>query len=310
MECEWTGDNELTFHMARLQGVLEVDDSAEPGLCNHRLKELIHRPTGTRVSTEGCKRAQPRFGLSLFRALARDAYLTEPRATPVEVERLDAGARLIWHPTLSHRCKVSLEVSFREPCAVDLDLHVEAHAHYRDYELLLSDYLAPGFRAGAYVTHNLHGGDEWEQIPVEDDPAFHGMYNFFPRDERSGHILTDGRGQRGRWHWRVAVGRYYARPMVFSSKGPVDALLMGRRDDVGAVGSTYSGDEERDGVADHRAIYLSLFGNDVHPGQGLRTQARLVVDGLQADPARHMALLEEFNEEVLDRGRRFEVAPR
>jgi hypothetical protein len=186
---------------------------------------------------------------------------------------------------------------------------VEAYAHYPDYELLLSNYLAPGFRGGAYVAEHLHGGGRAQQISFADHPAFHGMYNFFPRDERAGHILTDGRGQRGRWHWRVAVGRYYARPLVFSTRDDVDVVLMGRGEDVNAVGATYSGDEEHDGVADHRAIYLSLFGRDVHPGQGLRTRARLVVDDLAGNADRHAGLQEEFHEEIGDLPRDFEVAP-
>ena len=55
------------------------------------------------------------------------------------------------------------------------------------------------------------------------------------------------------------------------SSGPVDALLMGRTEDVQAVGLTYAGDEANDGVAGHRSQYLSLFGRDLHPGEGWRT---------------------------------------
>jgi hypothetical protein len=307
MGSRWDGQNwELRFETARLRGILVADGSGKPTLCNHRLRELAHKPSGTRVSTEAARGAMPQFGYSLFRVLARDAYLTELRATPPCVSPVENGVQLVWDPTLRHRAKVCAEFAIREPNALDLDLRVEGYAYYPDYEVLLSMYVAPGFAGGAYVRGR---GGAAEQIRVADHPAFHGMYNFFPRDERAAHVLTDGRGQRGRWYWRVAVGRLYAKPMAFSSNGQVDVALLGRGEDVQAVGVTYAGDEARDGVADHRGLYLSLFGRDLHPGEGWRTQTRLVVDDLGADAARHLALHDEFAGAVAGLPRTFEVAP-
>ena len=310
MKCQWDQANqELQFEAERISGALVADSSGAPTLCNHRLRQLVHRPSGLCASTESARGAMPQFGLSLFRVLARGAYLTELRATRPEVTPLDNGVRMVWPPSLRHQARVEAAWTVMEPNAVQLDLRVEGYAFYSDYEVLLSDYLAPGFVSGAYVRAGDLGKADPVQIRLPDHPAFHGMYNFFPRDERAGHLLTDGRGQRGRWYWRVAVGRLYGLPLGFYSSGDVDVLLMGRPEDVNAVGATYAGDEARDGVADHRGLYLSLFGRDLHPGQAWRTQARLVLDDFGGDAARHGQAYQFFLRDVQGIERTFQIVP-
>jgi hypothetical protein len=188
---------------------------------------------------------------------------------------------------------------------VDIEVQVTGRTHYPDYEVLLAAYFASGFKPGAYVS-SLGGP---QQIRPVHHPVFDGMYLFFPRDEESARLHTDGRGRRGRWPWRMLPARCYAHPVGFYSDGSTDALLMGRREDVFSVGMAYAGDEAGDAVAGHRSLYLSLFGRDLHPGEGWQTQARLVVDDLGADPARHLAEWERFQQDVSGLDTRFQVEP-
>ena len=123
-------------------------------------------------------------------------------------------------------------------------------------------------------------------------------------------MLTDGRGQSGRYYWRQAISRSYARPVIFSTRGAVDAVVLGRPEDVQALGASYAGDEERDGVAAHRSLYVSLFGRDLHPGHGWRTQVRLVVDDFGGREEVHMQLYEEFLAEVSSTERMFHTNPK
>lgn len=298
MKTEWQPErSELLFETEQLTGVLVADGSGQPTLCNHRLRALRHKPTGTLVSPDTAKGAMPQFGLSLFRAYARDAWLTELRATCPVVTPVEHGVQLVWAATIRLQAKIALTFTIREPNIVDADLRVEGYAYYPDFELLIANYLAPGFTSGVYLP---------EQIRVTDHPVFHGMYNFFPRDEHAAHVLTDGRGQRGRWYWHTAIGRPYKLPVAFFSNGTVDALLLGRPEDVQAVGVTYTG---TDGVGEHRGQYLSLFGRDLHPGEGWRTQFRLVVDEFGADAERHRQEYEKFRESVVAVPTRFELTP-
>lgn len=308
MTWQWN-NNEMAFETERLEGILVAQPEAPNKLSNHRLRALVHKPTGTLVTTDNARGAQPQFGFSLFRVYARNACLTELRATTAQVEPLENGVRMTWQPTLRHQATVTAEFCIRESNAIDLDIRVDGHAHYTDYEILLSNYAAPGFRNGVYVQRNYHGDATPEQIRVDDHPAFHNMYNFFPRDQRAAAILTDGRGQRGRWYWQTAIGREYALPMCFFSDETVDVLMMGRPEDVSAVGVSYNGNEEHDGTADHRGMYLTLFGRDLHAGEGWQTQARLVIDDMETDPVAHQAAYKGFLADVAGRPRVHQVDP-
>ena len=97
--------------------------------------------------------------------------------------------------------------------------------------------------------------------------------------------------------------------MCFFSNQAVDVVMMARPEDVSAVGVTYAGDEEHDQTADHRGMYLTVFGRHLHPGQGWRTRARLGVDDLEASASAHRQLYDSFLAETESISRRFEVAP-
>jgi hypothetical protein len=134
------------------------------------------------------------------------------------------------------------------------------------------------------------------------------MYNFFPRDERAANVLTDGRGQRGRWYWRTAIGRRYAFPLVFAGNDAATQVLIGLPDDVNAVGLTYKGDDESDRVAGHHSMYLSLFGRNLHPGEAWRTKVRYVVTAL-SDGSDHRELFDSFAGSCTDMQRSFQIVP-
>lgn len=308
MKCKWNkASKKFQFQSEIIKGEIAIVEGKT--LCNHRLANTIHIPTNTRVTTEDAKGAMPQFGLSLFRVLARSAYLTELRATQMSVIPRDDGIELVWEPTIRHQAKISAIFVPKEPNIIDLEINVEGYAHYQDYEILLSNYVAPGFTSGIYIRKDDFHNPEAEKIEPKDNLVYHGMFNFFPRDERAANILNDGRGQRGRWYWRVACGRLYAYPMNFFSNDTVDILMMGRREDVSAVGVTYAGDESTDGVADHRSQYISLFGKDLHPGEGWRTNVRLVIDAFAKDSSKHFLQFTAFEEYVKTAKRQFEIEP-
>ena len=310
MKCRWDDSaSRLIFESDVISGEFIVDAANEKTLCNHRLANLIHRPSSTRLTTEEAKGAMPRFGFSLFRILARDAYLTELRAVrPYAIPHKDA-VRLVWEPSIRHQVKVSALFAPKDPNVFDVEIEIEGCAYYPDFEMLVSNYAAPGFHSGAYVRKSDFHDQSPDMVLPIDNAVYHGMYNFFPRDERTASILADGRGQRGRWYWRVNCGRFYSHPLAFCSNGSIDLLLMGREEDVAAVGATYSGDESEDGVADHRAQYLSLFGRDLHPGEGWRTNVRVVMDEFRQTQDDHLAQYESFKRHVSSVARRFEVEP-
>jgi len=82
-----------------------------------------------------------------------------------------------------------------------------------------------------------------------------------------------------------------------------------RPEDVYAVGVTYQGDEEKDNLANHRSLYLSLLGEDLAPGQSRRTQIRLIIDQFGSDSEKHATLYKEFLEEVKNIPRTYSIDP-
>jgi len=309
VQSQWDASGqELSFETAELRGIFVADCEAAPNN-RHRVRQMVHKPTGTRVTPEG-GHMEAAGSFTVFRAYARDSWLTELRATAPAVSHHEDGATLVWGPTWQHQAETTAVFTIREPNIIDADISVVGHCHYPDYELLFSNYVSPELEGGVYVCGDALGGADAERIRVSANPAFHGLYNFFPRDERAGHIMTDGRGQRGRWPWRVACGRLYARPLACASNDATDAILMGRPEDVSSVGVTYSAEgQDYDGVAAHHALYLSLFGRDLHPGEGWRTQVRLVVATSAADPEEHLQPYAQFLRDVSGIPRSIEVLP-
>ena len=306
--CRWdAAKKELTFSLSRLSGVLSCDLSASHGK-SHHFSKVMHTPSNTLVSPDVGGMVKAGL-LNYFRVVTRGGYLTELRVESATLKPTQDGITFIWEPTIRRQAKVTAQFTFRDPNIIDLDLRVETLAFYPGFEILLSAYMAPGFDGGAYVAKQEFGPNEPEQIRIQDQPMIHGLYPFFPRDEAGANLLTDGRHQKGRFPWRMAIGRRYGLPMAFFNQGPVDVLLMGRPEDVYAVGATYKGDPDTDGVARHRSLYLSLFGEDFQPGEGRRTQMRMIIDDFGSDPKKHAELYQTFLKDVGPAPRSFTINP-
>jgi hypothetical protein len=305
--CAWNPEKkEMTFSLSQLSGTLNCDIQSRHGK-GHHLSEVIYRPKGMLISPDR-DRMKVSGMLNFYRVLIQGGYLTELRVEEPLVEPATNGITMTWWPTIRRQAKVKAEFTFKQPNMIDMDLWVETQANYPGFEILLSAYLADGFESGAYVAGQEFGPIEPQQIRLLDQPMIHGLYPFFPRNEAGANLLTDGRHQKGRWYWRMAVGRRYGMPLAFSSKDGVDAILMGRPDDVYAVGATYKGDKS-DSVADHRALYLSLFGEDFKAGEGRRTQMRMVIGEFGSDREKHGDLYRAFLNEAESKVRSFYINP-
>ena len=197
-------------------------------------------------------------------------------------------------------------IEVKEPNIIDVGLRVEGYTLYADYQVYLNSYVAPGFKPAVYLQDK---DAEAEQVEVVYNPVYRGMYNLFPRDMGAAKVLYDGRGQSGRHNWWVALGRMYGLPMGSFTDGTVDVVVMGRREDVQAVGVSYAGDEQVDRVAAHRGMYLPLFGKDLRPGLCWQTQAPMVIDDFKTDPAEHLRLYREFSDEVAAKSRDLPAVP-
>ncbi len=301
---------EFSFETADLQGKFVVDSEAYSPSHRHQIRGLLHKPTDVYVTpTKEAQKAHS--GLcNFFRAYARNSWLTELRALPADVTLLAQGVQLSWSPSLQHQAKLVATYTIKEPNIIDIDLAIEGYGYYPDYELVFSNYHSPHLAGGTFVKKDSPQGADVEEIMVMDNDVFHGLYPFFPRDLAAVQMLNDGRSQKGRWYYQPVCGRLYGYPLGFATNDTTELLVMGRPEDVAAVGVTYVAEDERyDDVAQHHALYLSLFGRDLHPGDGWRTQIRVMVREA-GDTGQRVQSYRSFLDTVQEIDRRFEIDPK
>ena len=222
--CAWNPEKkELKFSLSQISGTLNCD--MKSGFAKgHHFRDVIYKPTGLLVSPDS-DRMKGSGMLNFYRVLIQGGYLNELRIEDPLLEAKADGITMTWMPTIRRQAKITVEFTFKQPNIIDMDLWLETQANYPGFEILLSAYLASGFESGAYVAKNEFGPIEPEQIRIVDQPMTHGLYPFFPRDEAGANLLTDERHQKGRWYWRMAVGRRYGMPLTFFSKDGVDAIF-------------------------------------------------------------------------------------
>lgn len=237
------------------------------------------------------------MALAPYRLLARSAWMGEVREMAHTVAPTDDGIVVTFQPTAAHHARLQVTVSFLDPDSIDCTVDITSHAYYPDYELMISAYFAEGLRPGAYIGPGVRGvTTEAEQVAPVESPIYRDMYVAFPRDERAANLLNDGRWQRGRHFTRFTTARYYGLPVgVYAHEDSgLNVLLMGRPEDVFAVSMAYHSDNPLDNVGQHRSLYLSLFGRDIHPGQRIRMTYRMQLGEFGNQPEQHVRQYERF----------------
>ncbi len=294
-DLNWNAEQgELEFQLAELKGVVTANGSRV------RVRSLTHKPSQTLIGD---------ILMTPYRALCRSGWMGELRIMGHTAAPTETGLRVVWRPRLAHLAQVAMDVTPREPNIIDVDFEVVGHQHYPKYEILLSNYFTEHFSGGAYVQPPPYVTERppmGEFVRPNNEPIYRDMYVGFPRDEASAHILSDGRWQSGRNWTRFLAARYYAHPVGVYSQvdGPLDALVMGLRDDVFSVSMAYSAIGGLDRVAKHYSLYLHLFGEDLAPGALWRTRTRLIVGPYERSADVHQKLLQQFESESVTFKRR------
>jgi hypothetical protein len=219
--------------------------------------------------------------LSYYRIFSTGARFGDAaRDWPVVARRIDGGGLEIrFPPAPTHPMEVVGKFQWRSPDTLDLETMVKAADALPRMELFLSSYFAEGFEASVCASRNLYGQGPAEAfLPADWSPLLDGNYLMFPRDAKSLPMIYDGR-------WGIppnpvtwAFVRYLAEPIAVrrNAQSGLAAVLMARPEDCFAISMSYN-KRPPDGVAGHRSLYLSLFGQDLAAGQTARARCRLIV---------------------------------
>jgi hypothetical protein len=262
----------FSFDTGTIRGTVRQDGSSQG------VSSLVHVPTGVEVAHGG---GLPGV-LSYYRVFAADLRFSgDLRDRTAQCRILPDGAlEAVW--PANEKYPLAAKAAYRlRRSAIDVETTVTPNRDLPKFEVFLSSYFSPGFRALVYVKPNLFAGGRPELLPADVNPLVEGSYLMFPRDREAVRMIFDRRWEFPPNPVQWSVARWLAGPLAVrrDDKSGVAAVLMSSPEDCFAVATPYNRTPP-DGVAGHQSLYLSLFGGDVKAGQSATARCRLAVGKL------------------------------
>jgi len=264
------GQGFFEFNTGTLRGKVRLNGSSQG------ISELVHVPTGVAVAHGG---GLPGV-LSYYRVFSAGHRWADAMRDWPTVNRLlpDGSLEVTWPTDESHPVEMTALFRLTRPEAIDLETTVRPLRSMPRFEVFLSSYFSPSFRALVYVKPNMFSPGKPGLLAADVNPLVEGTYLMFPRDRQAVEMIFDRRWEFPPNPVQWSVTRWLAGPMALrrDDTSGVAAVLMSPPDDCFAIATPYN-KTPPDGVAGHQSLYLSLFGRDVGPGQTARARCRLVV---------------------------------
>lgn len=262
------GGGYYAFDTGLLRGKMRLDGQAQG------ISSMVYVPDNQEVTAS--------VGLlSYYRMFSTGKRYGEAiRDWAVVAKLLEGGDMEIrFPPATDHPMEIVGRFHWRSPDTLDLETTVKAAGSLPHLEVFLSSYFSEGFDASVYVKPNRHDSGQREGfLPVDSCPLLDGDYLVFPLIPEMLPVIFDGRWEMGPKPVGMAFTRCLAAPLAVrrhESTG-LTAVLMSRPKDCFAVSASYN-KRPPDGVAAHRSLYLSLFGNDLAASKAAQSHCRLIV---------------------------------
>jgi len=250
-----SGTNKFAFDTGLLRGKLRADGKSRG------LSSVVHIPTGVTVDGSlglfGHYRvfsANHRYGSAAW------DWPSHARLGP------DGSVEVRWPAAGDRPFELSAVYRWIAPNALDLETTVQAKTNLLKFESFLASYFSPGF-TNSFVYARTNGQSQL----IKPNPALP-VWQAFPRDDQAVALIQDGR-----WTFPPSPVDWVIRPRFSCPLGvrcspttDVYALITAPAQDCFAVLTPV----ETEG---HRSMYLSLFGQDLKPGQTAHARARLFI---------------------------------
>jgi hypothetical protein len=266
------------FHTGTLSGRLRLDGK------NQGIDELIYVPSGQEV-TYGERKLSLMSHYRLFTTGVR--YGDAARDWPTECKLLPDGAvEAAFKPEDDYPFAMSAVFRLAAADAIDVETIVTAREDLPRFEVFLSNYFGEGYDVSVHVIQSLRSPGTPYFLRADHNPLVAGNYLLFPRDRQSVLTVFDGRWQQPPSPVEWCINRYLASPIGVRRhrETGLTAVVMATPEDCFAVATPYNQDPP-DGVANHRSLYLSLFGGDVAKGDTVRAASRLQILASPTDQA-------------------------
>jgi len=284
------------FQTEEIEGTIRLEGAY------HGVTRLVERRTGRQV-------IDSRYSaLNLFKLMSVNLAMGQPRTMPRTIETGTSWGQARWAATDSHRAEVVARYEIRPPNAIDLSVTVKSRGTYAGYELFLSNYFDKALRPHVYLQPargKPAAGEAERVLPMVND-AFRGTVLVFPRDAHAARRCVDGRWDRSEQDTPTVqmcpVRRYaHCLAVMADPDNSLCVVLMSRPQDCYAVSTRYHADADEDRLTTYSAFDLSLFGDDLLPGDERTVKVRLAVVPLDADWQTPLRLYRAFlNEQVPD----------
>lgn len=272
------GNGIYAFHTGTLSGRLRLDGK------NQGIEELIYVPSGQEV-TYGERKLSVMSHYRVFTTGVRHGDAA--RDWPTECKVLPDGAvEAVFKPEGSYPFTLSAVFRLASADAIDVETIVTAKEDLPRFEVFLSNYFGAGYDVSVYVVESLRAPGKPVFLRGDHNPLVAGNYLLFPRDRQSVLTVFDGRWEQPPSPVEWCITRYLAAPIGVRrhKETGLTAVVMATPEDCFAVATPYNQDPP-DGVANHRSLYLSLFGKDLAKGDTVRAKSRLQILASPTDEA-------------------------
>jgi hypothetical protein len=278
-----------------------IQGSIQPNGAYHGVTRLIDRRTGRQV-------IHPKYSaLNLFRLFSVNQGMGQPRSMERAIDATAGAVEIRWPATEAHQGELLARYEVREPNAVDLTVTVRSQGTYAGYELFLSSYFDPVLCPHVILKANRYGAAPPLRrcapvperiVPMVND-VFRGTVLVFPRDAHAARRCLDGRWERSEWASptvQMCPVRHYAYPVAFLTdpERQLGTVLTSSPRDCYAISTRYHAENEADRMTPYSAFDLSLFGDDLLPGDERSARVRLALTSLDEEMSQPLALCQAF----------------
>ncbi len=291
-----SAENVFRFQTEEIQGSIRLDGAY------HGVTRLVDRRTGKQV-------IDPRYSaLNLFKLMSVNQAMGMPRTMDRKVHASSRWVEVKWPATEGHHGEITARYEVRDPNAIDLAVTVRSAGAYPGYEVFTSSYFDKGLRPHVYLqpTGRGPGGGEADLVLPRVNDVFRGTVLVFPRDWHAARRCVDGRwnrDERGTPIVQMCPVRRYAYCLAFMAdpENRLGVVLMSDPRQCYAVSTRYHADDEKQRLTDYSAFDLSLFGDDLLPGDQRTARVRLAVVALDSQGSQPVKLYREFLAEMKGR---------
>lgn len=243
---------------------------------------------------------EPYFALNLYRIMCDRGLQAIARTEPfLLASRRQREMKLQWEATEANPCRIEAMYTLVDAATIDLTISIEAVRTASDYEITVSSYF--DFALEPYAIIRKRGGvagpEEMLLHKLEEHPLIKGHYVYLPRDNAAGRTRMDGRWLNRKNGLPIAsfvTGPCYGKAVAIMGTKELHVVQMADPKACVAIGMTYASPDEHDGIRQHNALYFTLFGGDLGPGDKRTARMRQVVQTGVVELDSVLALYGEF----------------